>query len=100
MAQFVKMMGNMDTLSKGAKGLMRELSNAVTELTASYRALSDEQKNSDIGRAMAESIQVLTERAGQARDVMVDVKAAISNAASDTRTFDQLSFERLELLTS
>ena len=60
-------------------------------MTAAYRALTDEEKASPLGKAMQQSIQQMTERASEMKDAMADVNAAITNAASDTRTFDQIS---------
>lgn len=88
---FVQALGGMNTEAKNTNQQVREMQKALTDLTMQYRSLTDEEKNSPFGKAMAQSIQQLTERAGAARDAMADVSAAINNAASDTRTFDQLS---------
>lgn len=89
--EFVRALGNMDTVAKNTNGQMREITRTVTDMTMQYRALTEEEKNSPFGRAMAQSIQQLTERAAEARDAMGDITAAINNAASDTRAFDQIS---------
>lgn len=89
--EYVQAIGRMDTVARNTKGQLRELTQTVTDMTAQYRALTDEEKRSPFGQAMAASIQQLTERAGNARDAMGDVSAAIQHAASDTRVFDQLS---------
>jgi hypothetical protein len=70
---------------------MRELSNALTTLTTTYRGLTEEEKASPFGQELARGIDALTERAGEARDAMSDVEQSIRNASSDTRTFDQLA---------
>lgn len=87
----VKAMGELGTQSKNTKGALRELTQATTDMTAAYRGLTDEEKNSPLGQAMQQSIQRMTERAGDMKDAMGDVQASISNAASDTRTFDQIA---------
>ena len=89
--EFVRALGSMDTVAKDTTRQMREITRTVTDMTRQYRALTEEEKNSPFGRAMAQSIQQLTERAAEARDAMGDITAAINNAASDTRTFDQIS---------
>lgn len=89
--EFVRAMGSMGTKAGNTKGQLREITTALTDLTAQYRALTDEEKSSDFGKAMAASIDQLTERAGNAKDAMADVAASIQNAASDTRAFDQIS---------
>ena len=87
----VQAMGKLGTQASSVKGGLRELTQATSDMTVAYRALTDEEKASPIGAAMAESIQQMTERAGEMRDAMADVQASINNAASDTRVFDQIS---------
>ena len=88
---FARSLGQLTTQSSTAKGQFKELKSAVGNLTISYRSLTDEEKNSPFGQAIAQSIQELTERAGNAKDAIADVNAAIINASSDTRTFDQIA---------
>lgn len=87
----VKAMGSLGTQANNTKGGLRELTQATTDMTAAYRALTDEEKASPLGQAMQKSIAQMTERAGNMRDAMGDVQASINNAASDTRVFDQLA---------
>lgn len=91
MAKFVQMMTNMDSTAKTSKQQLREISNVLTDFTATYRTLTDEQKNSPFGQELAKGIQKLTERAGVLRDAMDDVALSIRGAASDTRLFDQMA---------
>lgn len=88
---FVRALGEMPTIAQGGTQSLREMTRSLTDLTIQYRSLTDEEKNSPFGQAMAQSIQTLTERAGQARDAVDDVNATIKNAASDTRVFDQIA---------
>ena len=89
--EFVQSLGQMDTVARGSRQQMRELSNALTTLTTTYRGLTEEEKNSPFGVELARGIDALTERAGEARDAMSDVEQSIRNASSDTRTFDQVA---------
>ena len=89
--EFVQALGKMDTVATGTKQQLREMSNALTTLTQTYRGLTDEEKASPFGQELAKGIQQLTERAGQAQDAMMDVQQSIRNAASDTRLFDQVA---------
>lgn len=89
--EFVQSLGKMDTVATTTKQKLREMSNALTTLTTTYRELTDEEKQSPFGKELSKSIQQLTERAGAAKDAMLDVEQSIRNAASDTRMFDQLS---------
>ena len=89
--EFVQSLGKMDTVATGTKQQLREMSNALTTLTQTYRGLTDEEKASPFGQELAKGIQQLTERAGAAKDAMMDVEQSIKNAASDTRMFDQIA---------
>ena len=87
----VQALGELGTKADNTKSALRELTQATTDMTAAYRALTNEEKASPLGEAMQKSIQQMTERAGNMKDAMADVQASINNAASDTRVFDQLS---------
>ena len=87
----VKAMGEMGTMAKNAKGGLRELTQATTDMTIAYRSLTDEEKASPLGQAMQQSIQQMTDRAGDLRDAMDDVNQSIKNTASDTKSFDQIA---------
>ena len=89
--EFVQSLGKMDTVATSSKQQLREMSNALTTLTQTYRGLTDEEKASSFGQELSKGIQQLTERAGEAQDAMGDVAASIKNAASDTRLFDQMA---------
>ena len=89
--EFVQALGQMDTVAKSSKQQLREMSNALTTLTQTYRGLTDEEKASPFGQELARGIDQLTERAGEAQDAMADVQQSIRNAASDTRVFDQVA---------
>ena len=89
--RFVQALGKMDTVATTTKQQLREMSNALTTLTMTYRGLTDEEKTTPFGQELAKGIQQLTERAGQAKDAMMDVEMSIKNAASDTRMFDQMA---------
>ena len=87
----VQAMGELGTLANNTKGGLRELTQAITDMTVAYRSLTDEEKNSPLGEAMQQSIQQMTDRAGAMKDAMEDVQNAITKTASDTRTFDQMA---------
>lgn len=78
--------GPTSSVKKDLKQLVLEIAN----LTIEYQNLSEEEKQSAEGQALADHIRDLTEKAGVLKDAIADTNAAIGNAASDTRTFDQL----------
>lgn len=70
---------------------LRNLTQEIATLMVSYAQLSDEERASAEGKALQRHIEDLTEQAGILRDAMADTTAAINNAASDTRGFDQMA---------
>ena len=87
----VQEMGKLGTQAKNVKGSLRELTQATADMTVAYLNLTDEERATPLGAAMAESIQQMTERAGQLQDTMGDVQQSIRNVASDTQRFDQIA---------
>lgn len=79
--------GKTSSVKRDLKELVLEIAN----LTIEYQNLSEEEQATAEGRALAEHIKELTEQAGVLKDAISDTNAAITNAASDTRTFDQIS---------
>lgn len=88
---YVRALGQMPTVAKGGQQSLREMTRTVGDLTIMYRELTEEEKRSPFGQALAQSIQELTKRAGDARDAIDDVNTTIKYAASDTKTFDTLT---------
>ena len=89
--EYVRGIGSMEGTAKNSRSMLREMTQALTELTLQYRDLSDAEKKSPFGVALAGSLEELTNRAGAISDAMGDVQKDIANVASDTRLFDQLS---------
>lgn len=95
----VKAMGELGTKSDSTRGAMRELLQATADMTVQYRSLTEAERATPLGEAMAQSIAQMTERAGELQDAMGDVSASIQHAASDTRAFDQIA-GGISLMTS
>lgn len=88
---FARDLGKMDTAARSAKQQMREYSEAIAGLTATYRAMTDAEKSSDFGKTLASSIQQLKVRAAELQDVIGDTNLEIKNLASDTSFTEGLS---------
>lgn len=86
-----KSLGDTSGTTASVKRDLKELVLEIANLTIEYQKLSEDEKNSAEGQALAEHIRDLTEKAGVLKDAISDTNAAITNAASDTRGFDQLS---------
>ena len=72
---------------------LMELTRQLTDLTVNYRKLSDEEKQSEFGVALAQRIDELTTKASMFKDAMLDVQQSISESASDTANWD--AFQQL-----
>lgn len=91
MGEFQRNVGNYAVAGGSIKKDLKELVLEIANLSIAYQNLSEEEKKSADGEALASHIQDLTERAGVLKDAISDTNQAITNAASDTRGFDQLS---------
>ena len=70
MTEFIGMMGNMESTAKTARGQVNEYRNTIEQLSRTYNQLSASEKNSDIGRALSQSIEQLTGRMRDAQNEM------------------------------
>lgn len=95
LAELVDMENQLKAASEGAdvslRQQLRNLTQEIATLMVAYAQLSDEERATAEGKALQRHIEELTEQAGILRDAMGDTTAAINNAASDTRGFDQLA---------
>ena len=72
---------------------LMQLTKQLTDLTVNYRSLSDEEKQSEFGVALAQRIDELTNKASMFKDAMLDVQQSITESASDTANWD--AFQQL-----
>ena len=87
-----QMLQQKNSTSNYRRQLMR-LTQQLTDLTVNYRRLSDEEKQSEFGVALAQRIDELTTKASEYKDAMLDVQQSISESASDTANWD--AFQQL-----
>lgn len=71
--EFVKGLGQMETVSKNARGRLGELTQAYTELAMQYKRLTDEEKNGDFGKALSASLEQLKTRIGETKTQLGDI---------------------------
>ena len=71
--EFVKGLGQMETVSKSARGRLGELTQAYTELAMQYKRLTDEEKKGDFGKALSASLEQLKTRIGETKAQLGDV---------------------------
>ena len=66
--------GQMETVSRSARGKVSELTSAFTELSVQYKHLSDEEKKGDYGKALSASLDQLKVRIKEAKTDLIDVE--------------------------
>jgi hypothetical protein len=88
---FIQSLGSMETKTTSAKSQLREYTEALMQMTSTYRNLTQEEKNSDWGKALAASMDEIKGKAAMLRDAMADVNREIGGMASDTQVFNQIS---------
>ena len=84
---FTKVVGSITNY----KRKLSELTKEVISLEMSYANLSDEQKKSDIGAALAKQLNEGKEKAAQLKDQIVDTAAEIKQLSSDSFKTDALT---------
>ena len=87
-----KMLQQKNSTTNYRRQLM-QLTHQLTDLTVNYRRLSDEEKQSEFGIALAQRIDELTTKASEFKDALLDVQQSISESASDTANWD--AFQQL-----
>ena len=84
---FVKALGQMSTVSQTAKGKVGELSAAFVNLSAQYKHMTDQEKQSPIGQAMAESLEQLKQRTVDAKNELKDFEQELQNIGDKAEGF-------------
>lgn len=84
--QFVKELGKMETVSKSAKGSISEMTKAFTDLSVQYNKLTDEEKNSPFGKALAQSLETLKGRIQEGNNELKTISGSINDTGGFLNT--------------
>ena len=76
---YVRGIGQMEAQSKTARGRISEMSNAFVELSLQYKNMSNEVKSSDVGKALAESMEQLKQRTIEAKNELDSLNGELNN---------------------
>lgn len=74
---YARAIGQMQTVSKTAKGSLSEMSSTFVNLTAQYQKLTDAEKNSPFGKALASSLEQLKTRVQEGRSQLDDINRSL-----------------------
>lgn len=80
-----------DNAGTSLRQQLRNVREEIATLLLAYRSLTEQEKQSAQGKELARHIDELTEKAGELNDAIADTSQAVTNAASDSRGFDQLA---------
>ena len=91
-AEAARALGNMATSATNSKDKVKELVGAYNEFAKQYNALTQEQKQSDFAKGMAESLTVLKGRITEAKQELYGLDTAAKQVKADMSGggFDQL----------
>lgn len=80
--EYVQAIGKMETVSKNAKGKIGEMTTAFTDLSVQYRHLTDQEKQSPFGKALAQSLDQLRQRINDSKSELNDVNRSLQGTSS------------------
>lgn len=83
--EFIRELGEMETMSRTAAGGVRELENSFKELSVIYNNLSEEEKKDEGGKALAASLDQLKQRAQEARAKLDEVSRSLQDNGNSAK---------------
>ncbi len=85
--EYTRALGNMETVSRTAKGRLSEMVKAFTDLSMQYKQLTAEEQNSPFGRALAQSLDTLKNRINNYKSQLNDVGRSIGEVETKNMNF-------------
>lgn len=82
--EFVRSLGQMQTVSQSARGRISELSAAYTELRVQYNRLTDEEKKGDFGKALSSSLSQLKTRITEGKNELDSISRELGNVKASS----------------
>lgn len=79
--EFVKGLGQMETVSKSARGKLSELTSAFVEMSLVYKRMTDEEKNSPFGQGLKGSLDQLKTRINDSKKELGDIDKELNGAS-------------------
>ena len=81
---YVRSIGQMETVAKNTKGKINEMTTAFTDLSVQYKNLTDEEKKSQFGVALSQSLDQLKTRIGESKAQLTEVNAELGNTSKQS----------------
>lgn len=79
---YVRALGQMDTTSRTATGKLAEMKKTFTEISAQYKQMTDAEKQSPFGKALAESLDELKPRIIDAKNQLDEINKSMIGVSS------------------
>lgn len=84
---YTRALGNMETVSRTAKGKLSEMVKTFTDLSMQYKQLTAEEQNSPFGRALAQSLDTLKNRINNYKSQLNEVGRSIGEVETKNMNF-------------
>ena len=97
--QYVREIGKMETSSKNAKGRISELSNAFVDLSTVYNRMSKQMQQSDVGKALEQSLQSIKQRAVESKRELERLGKELETTAPKTNVMKASSSDLSKVLS-
>lgn len=88
---YVRAIGQMDTTSRTATGKLAEMKKTFTELSAQYKQMTDAEKQSPFGKALAGSLDTLKGRIAESKSQLDDINKSISGSGGLSGALDTVA---------
>lgn len=88
---YVRALGQMDTTSRTATGKLAEMKKTFTELSVVYKNMTDQEKASPFGKALATSLDELKGRIGESKVQLDDINKSINGGGGLTGALDAVA---------
>lgn len=89
--EYVRSLGQMETVSRSATGKLAEMKKAFTELSMQYRQMTDAERQSPMGKALSQSLDQLNGRIAETRRQMDDVSRDMNGGGGLGGALDALA---------
>lgn len=83
-AEYARALGDMESTSRSAKGKISEMSSAFVELSTVYQKMTDQEKQSPVGQALAESLEKLRTRTVDAKTELGKLTGQLEPVSQET----------------
>ena len=82
--EYVRSIGQMETVSKTVRGKIGEMTTAFTELSVQYKNLTDKEKNSPFGQALSQSLDQLKTRINESKAQLSEVNQSLQGTSNQS----------------